>query len=190
MLVLVIGLLLFLGIHSIRIVADDWRTAQVAKMGPSAWKGLYTVVSLVGFGLIIWGFGMARMAPIVVWSPPTWTRHLAGVIMILAFILLVAAYVPGNSLRARIGHPMLAGTRLWAIAHLIANGTLVDIILFGSFLIWTTFAFSSAQKRDRAAGVTYPVRGGRDLLTIAIGIVLWAAFAFYGHLRLIGVSPF
>ena len=191
MLVLVLGLLLFLGIHSVRIVADDWRTAQIAKMGPGAWKGLYTVVSLIGFGLIIWGFGMARLAPTVIWSPPVWTRHLAGTLLIIAFILLAATYVPGTGIKARIGHPMLAGTKTWALAHLIANGTLADIILFGSFLAWAIAAFVTSRKRDRAAGVTYPNLGPmRDVIAVVVGVAVWALIAFYAHVRVIGVSPF
>ncbi len=191
MLVLVLGLLLFLGVHSIRIVADDWRTAQIAKMGPGAWKGLYTVVSLIGFGLIIWGFGLARAETVVIWSPPVWTRHLAGALLILAFILLAAAYVPGSGIKAKLGHPMLAGTKTWAFAHLIANGTLADIVLFGSFLVWAIVAFVRSRKRDRVAGVTYRNLGPmRDLIAVVVGIIVWALIAFYAHVRVIGVSPF
>lgn len=191
MLVLILGLLLFLGIHSIRIVANDWRNAQIAKLGEGPWKGIYTLVSLIGFGLIIWGFGMARAEPVVIWSPPVWTRHLAGLLLIVAMILLTAAYVPGTTIKAKIGHPMLAGTKIWAFAHLIANGTLADELLFGSFLIWAVAAFISSRKRDRAAGVTYPKLGtARDVVAVVIGIALWALIAFYAHGRVIGVSPF
>jgi uncharacterized membrane protein len=191
MLVLILGVLLFLGVHSIRIVADSWRTAQIGKMGASAWKGIYTVVSLLGFGLIIWGFGMARAEPMVIWSPPVWTRHVAGTLMIVAFILLVAAYVPGSGIKARIGHPMLAATKTWALAHLMANGTLADILLFGAFLIWAVVAFINSRKRDRTAGVTYPKLGPmRDVIAVVVGVIAWAVFAFYAHVRLIGVSPF
>lgn len=191
MFALVSGLVLFLGVHSIRIVANDWRTAQIAKMGEGSWKGLYTVLSLLGFGLIIWGFGMARTETSFVWSPPVWTRHLAGALMLIAFILLVAAYVPGNSIKAKIGHPMLAGTKTWALAHLMANGSLADIILFGAFLVWSIAAFVSARKRDRMAGVSYQRLGlVRDVIAVAVGIAAWGGFAFYAHVRLIGVNPF
>jgi uncharacterized membrane protein len=191
MIVLVAGLLLFLGVHSIRIVANDWRSAQIAHLGAMKWKGLYSVVSLIGFGLIVWGFGMARMAPVVLWTPQLWTRHVAGLLMLLAIILLVAAYVPGNHIKARICHPMLAATKTWAFAHLLANGTLADVVLFGAFLVWSIVAFVTSRRRDRAAGTTYPSLGiGRDILTIIVGIAGWALIAFYLHLRLIGVSPF
>jgi uncharacterized membrane protein len=191
MIVLVFGLLLFLGVHSIRIFADDWRSAQINRLGEKAWKGLYTIVSLIGFGLIIWGFGMARATPIVLWTPPHWTRHVTALLMLLAIILLVAAYIPGNHIKAKIGHPMLAGTKTWALAHLLANGNVVDVVLFGAFLIWAIAAFVTSRRRDRLADVSYPAKGiGRDLLTVAIGIVVWALFAHYAHLWLFGVSPF
>jgi len=191
MAVLVFGLLIFLGVHSIRIFADGWRSAQIARLGEKAWKGLYSIVSLIGFGLIVWGFGMARATPVVLWSPPEWMRHLTALLMLLAIILLVAAYIPGNRIKAKIGHPMLAGTKTWALAHLLANGNLVDVVLFGAFLIWSITAFATSRRRDRAAGVSYPALGiGRDLLTLAIGIVAWALFARYAHLWLFGVSPF
>jgi len=190
MAVLVFGLLLFLGVHSIRIFADGWRTAQIARLGAAPWKGVYAVASLIGFGLIVWGFGSARAEPIVIWSPPLWTRHLAALLMLLAMILLVAAYVPGNRIKAVIGHPMLAATKTWAVAHLLANGNLVDIVLFGTFLLWSIAGFVSGRRRDRVAGVTYPTLGvARDLLTIAIGAAVWAIIVFYAHLRLFGVNP-
>lgn len=190
MLVLVFGLLLFLGTHSIRIFADGWRSAQVARVGEKAWKGMYAVASLIGFGFMVWGFGLARAEPIVIWTPPVWTRHVALLLMLLAMILLIAAYVPGNFLKARIGHPMLAATKTWALAHLLANGNLVDAVLFGAFLIWSIAGFVSSRRRDRAAGITYQNLGvGRHVLTIAIGAAVWGVFVFYAHLRLFGVNP-
>jgi uncharacterized membrane protein len=191
MVVLVCGLLIFLGVHSVRIVANEWRSAQIARMGEKAWKGIYSIVSLIGFGLIIWGFSMARATPEVLWSPPLWTKHVTALLMLVAFILLVATYIPGNRFKAKIGHPMLAATKTWALAHLLANGNLADVVLFGAFLIWSIFAFAISRRRDRAAGVTYPSLGiTRTLLTLVIGIIAWAWFAHYGHLWLIGVRPF
>ena len=131
---LVLGLVLFLGVHSTRIFADDWRTRQIARLGEGAWKGLYSVASLAGFALLVWGYGQTRIDPVVVWDPPTWTRHLAALLMIPAFVLVVAAYVPGNRIKAAVGHPMVAGVKVWAIAHLLSNGRLGDIVLFGVFL--------------------------------------------------------
>jgi len=191
MAVLVLGLLIFLGVHSVRIFADKWRTLQRERIGEMRWKGLYSLVSLAGLALVVWGFGLARATPILLWVPPVWTRHVAGVLVLLAFILIVAAYVPGNHMKAKIGHPMLAGVKTWAFAHLIANGTLADVLLFGSFLVWAIAGFVTSRKRDRLAGTTYPALGwGRDVIVVVVGAVAWFLFALYGHQWAIGVKPF
>jgi len=189
---LLFGLLLLLGSHSVRIVADGWRARQLARLGERRWKGLYALASLAGFALIVWGYGQARIAPVELWNPPLGTRHLAALLTLPAFVLLVAAYVPGNRLKAALGHPMLAGTQLWAFAHLIANGRLADVVLFGAFLAWSTAAFVSSRRRDRRSGTSHPAQAGavRDAATIAAGLAAWAAFALWGHAWLIGVAPF
>lgn len=187
----IVGLVIFLGSHSIRIFADDWRSAQVAKLGPHAWKGLYSVVSLAAFIMLVWGYGIARAQPVVLYAPPVWARHLAAPLVLLAFILVVAAYVPGTRIKARVGHPMVAGVKTWAVAHLLANGTLADVILFGSFLVWAILDYIASRRRDRAAGTVYPVGPvSRDITAIVIGIVAWAVFAFWLHGLLFGVRPF
>ena len=191
MLILVAGLVLFLGIHSIRLFADGWRTRQIERLGALPWKGLYSLGSLAGFGLILWGYALSRATPVDLWVSPIWTRHITAGLMPIAFILLVAAYVPGNRIKARIGHPMLAAVKLWATAHLLANGSVADVILFGTFLIWAILDFVVSRRRDRLAGVSYPALGiGRDVLVIVIGLVAFVWFAHHGHLWLIGVSPF
>lgn len=188
---LILGLLMFLGMHSARIFADGWRSQVIAQRGAGAWKGLYTVVSLVGFGLIVWGYGQARLAPQVLWATPVWTRHLAGLLMLVALVLLVAAYVPGNGIKARLHHPMVLGVKVWAFAHLLANNTLADLLLFGGFAVWAVLDFRSARQRDRAAGTAYaPGRAGATALTVLLGSGLWAAFAFWLHAVLFGVRPF
>jgi uncharacterized membrane protein len=188
---LILGLLMFLGMHSARIVADGWRSQVIAQRGPGAWKGLYTVVSLVGFGLIVWGYGQARLAPQVLWASPTWTRHLAGLAMLLALVLLVAAYVPGNGIKARLHHPMVLAVKVWAFAHLLANNTLADALLFGGFALWAVLDFRSARQRDRAAGAVYPTgKTGATLVTVVLGAALWALLAFGLHAWLFGVRPF
>ncbi|MBK8062681.1 MAG: NnrU family protein [Betaproteobacteria bacterium] len=188
---LILGLVLFLGVHSVRIVADGWRTATLARVGEGVWKGLYALASLAGFALIVWGYDEARMAPVDLWFPPLWTRHLAALLTLPAFVLLVAAYVPGNHLKAVLGHPMLAGTKLWALAHLASNGRLADLLLFGGFLVWSALCFRAARRRDRAAGLARPAASGaRTALAIAAGVIAWAAFALYLHGALIGVRPF
>jgi uncharacterized membrane protein len=140
MALLIAGLILFLVPHSTRVFADDWRTRMIARLGELKWKGLITVLSIAGFILLIVGYDQARLTPIVLWEPPIWTRHLALLLNLLAFILLAAAYVPRNSIKAKIGHPMIAGVKIWAFAHLIANGTLADVLLFGAFLLWAVMA--------------------------------------------------
>ncbi len=188
---LILGLLMFLGMHSSRIVAEGWRTQVIAQRGPGAWKGLYTVVSLVGFGLIIWGYGQARMEPLVLWAPPVWTKHLAALLVLVSLVLLVAAQVPGNSIKARLHHPMVLGVKLWALAHLLANNTLADLLLFGSFLVWAVLDFRSSRQRDRAAGTVYPPGStGRTVLVVVLGVAVWALFAFWLHAVLFGVRPF
>ena len=188
---LILGLLLFLGMHATRIVADGWRTQVITRRGPAAWKGLYTVVSIVGFGLIVWGYGQARLDPQILWASPRWTRHLAGLLMLLAMVLLVAAYVPGNGLKARLHHPMVLAVKVWAVAHLLANNTVADVLLFGSFLLWAVLDFRAARQRDRAAAVVYPAgRAAATALTLVLGVVAWAVLAFWAHQYLFGVRPF
>lgn len=190
MVVLVLGLLIFLASHSLRIFAEDWRQAQIARMGEGPWKGLYSLVSLVGLVLIVWGYGLARQDPIVLWDPPVWTRHIAVTLNLIAFILLAAFLVPAGRIKARLGHPMLLSVKVWAFAHLIANGTLADLLLFGSFLVWAIVDFAANRRRDRALGtvrVAGPVRN--DVIAILLGVLIWAALVWRLHEWLIGVPP-
>ena len=187
---LILGLVIFLGVHSVRIVADDWRTQTRSRIGELPWKGIYSVASLVGLGLIVWGFGLARQQPMQLWSPPVGMRHLASLLTLIAFVLLAAAYVPGNGIKARLHHPMVLGVKAWALAHLVANGNLAHIVLFGSFLAWAVFNFVAARRRDRVAGTRY-ARGtaGATGITIALGVGAWIVFALWLHGMLIGVRP-
>jgi uncharacterized membrane protein len=188
---LILGLLLFLGIHSVRIVADPWRSAQIARIGEMRWKGVYSLLSAVGLGLIISGYGLARAGDVALWVPPLPMRHLAAGLTLPAFILLVAAYLPGSHIKAKVGHPMVAGVKLWALAHLLANGNRADALLFGAFLAWAIADFIAARRRDRIAGRSYPVCcWTRDASVVAIGTLAWAVFALWGHAWLIGVAPF
>ena len=189
--ILILGLIVFLGAHSTRIVADGWRTAQVKRLGLGAWKGIYSLVSLAGFVLIVWGFSLARQQPVVIWTPPFAMRHVAALLMLIAFVLLAAAYVPRNSIRARLHHPMVLAVKTWAFAHLLANGRLADLLLFGAFLAWAVVCYIAEKKRDRAAGTQYPAgTAGATAATVVVGIVAWALFAFWLHGVLIGVRPF
>lgn len=191
MIYLILGLVIFLGVHSVRIFADDWRTQTIARMGANAFKGAYTVVSLVGFGLIIWGFGMAREAPVLLWQPPMAMRHAAALLNVLAFVFLVAAYVPGNAIKTRVHHPMVLGVKTWALAHLIANGNLAHVVLFGAFLAWAVLDFISCRRRDRAQNIQYAAGNpGATVITVVTGVLVAGVFAMWLHGMLIGVKPF
>jgi uncharacterized membrane protein len=191
MTLLLLGLVIFLGIHSVRVFAEGTRSAFIAQRGAGAWKGLYTVVSLVGFALLVWGYGQARLQPTVLWNPPVATRHVAALLTLVSFVLLAAAYVPRNQIKARLHHPMTLAVKVWAFAHLIANQTLADLLLFGGFLAWSIAVFAAARRRDRAQGTTYTagtVSG--TLIAVVVGVVAWIVFALWLHGPLIGVRPF
>ena len=191
MTLLVIGLVVFLGIHSVRILADDWRTARIAKSGLGPWKLAFTVLSLIGFVLIVYGYGQARQATPLLYSPPVWTKHLAAALTLPAFILITAAYVKGTRIKARVGHPMILGVKVWAFAHLLSNGTLADVVLFGSFLVWAVLDYIASRRRDRATGTTYPIGPvKRDMIAVLAGAIAWVVFGFLLHGPLIGVRPF
>ena len=188
---LILGLVLFLGMHSARVFAEGARTRFVAQRGANAWKGLYSVVSLVGFVLLVQGYGLARQQPVVLWVPPTGLRHAASLLTLIAFVLLAAAYVPRNAIKARLRHPMVLSVKLWAFAHLLSNGNLADVLLFGGFLLWAVLSFRAARGRDRAAGTVYPAGSAAGTVgAVVVGLAAWAVFAFWAHGALIGVRPF
>jgi uncharacterized membrane protein len=192
MVTLVIGLVLFLGVHSVRIVADRWRTSMIASVGERTWKGVYTLVSIAGLVLIVVGFGMARQSPHAMWGEPAaGLRHLNDFLTLVAFVLLAAARVPRNQIKAKVHHPMVAGVAFWALGHLLANNMIRDVVLFGAFLAWALVDYWSSWKRDAMAGTVYPpgnVAG--TAIAVVAGIVVWAVFAFLLHGPLIGVRPF
>jgi uncharacterized membrane protein len=188
---LVLGLLIFLGVHSTRIFANGTRNAFVAQRGRNAWNGLITMLSLASFALLVWGFGQARQQPTVLWATPGWAKHVAALLTLISFVLVTAAYVPGNGIKAALHHPMTLGVKVWAFAHLLANNTLADLLLFGGFLVWSIMLFATARRRDREAGTTYPPGNAtKTVVTVIAGTVLWAVFAFWAHGWLIGVRPF
>lgn len=191
MTLLIIGLLLFLGTHSARIFAVENREQMIADHGEIKWKIAYSIVSIIGLAMIIWGYGQTRLDPVYLWFPPVWTKHLAALLTIPAFILLVATYVPGTKIKALVGHPMAAGVKLWAFAHLIANGTLADLLLFGGFLAWSIASFTTSRKRDRIEGLTRPAGSfAKDAIAIVIGLIAWFVFVRYLHVMLFGIAPF
>lgn len=191
MLVLILGLLVFLGVHSARIFADDWRTRTVAQRGLGWWKIIYSLVSLAGFALIVWGYGLARQQPVLLWTPPVFAKHLNSLFTLAAFILIVAAYVPRNHFKARLRHPMVLGVKLWAFGHLLATAKLADALLFGAFLLWAVLSYRAARQRDRVQGTSDTVGSvAGTLATLVVGVAAWAAFAFWAHAAWIGIAPF
>lgn len=190
MTVLVLGLMLFLGMHSIRIFAEGARTTWYQQLGEQRWKFVFSVVSIAGFVLVLWGFSLARQQPVVLWpAPPVWLRHVASLLTLAAFVLVAAAYVPANLLKARLRHPMVLGVKLWAFAHLLANNTLADLVLFGSFLVWAILDFAAARRRERKLVTVQDGTTGRTVIAAVVGVLLWAVFAFWLHGRWLGVAP-
>ena len=188
---LIAGLGLFLGVHSTRVFANDWRNQALARMGEKPFKAIYALLSLAGFVLLVWGYGQARQQGVMLWNPPVAMRHLAALLTLVAFILLAAVYVPGNRIKAKLHHPMVLGTKVWALAHLLANGLLADMVLFGSFLIWSVLLFAASRRRDRREKTVYPAGTARmTAVAVAAGVVAWVIFAFWLHRVLMGVSPF
>jgi uncharacterized membrane protein len=188
---LILGLVLFLGTHSVRIVANDWRTQTIARVGEKPFKGVYSILSIAGFVLMVWGFGVARETPVMLWMPPRGMRHAASLLTLIAFVLLAAAYVPANALKARLHHPMVLAVKTWALAHLLANGSWAHVVLFGSFLAWGVLCFIAARRRDRAQNTVYPAGSAKGTVTtLVVGGAAWAVFALWLHGMLIGIRPF
>jgi uncharacterized membrane protein len=184
----IVGLVVFLGLHSVAIVAPAWRDATAARLGERAWKGLYSVISIASFVLLIWGYGLARMDPVVLYTPPAWTRWLTALLMLPAFPLLLAAYFPGR-IKAALKHPMLAAVKFWALAHLVSNGTLPDLLLFGAFLAWAVADRISFKRRVQRPIHTAPATGWNDAIAVIAGLTLYFVFMNWLHVRWIGVSP-
>lgn len=183
---LIAGLVIFLGVHSIRIFAPAWRDRMVERVGLNSWKIRYSLVSLAGFVLIVIGYGAARLEPVVLYNPPFWLRHVAALLMLVAFPVLVSAYFPGR-IKAAVKHPMLVATKTWAVAHLLANGMLADMLLFGGFLAWAVLDRIAVGKRGEPAPVAGPIRN--DVIAVVVGVALYVVFVFWAHRWLFGVPP-
>jgi uncharacterized membrane protein len=191
MLALVAGLVVFLGVHSIGILAPRWRNAQVMQMGERRWKGVFSLVSIAGFVLLVWGYGRSPSDPVALWTPPAWAPHATALLAVVAFILVVSAYVPGTHFRSALGYPMTVGVGVWALGHLLSNATPRDVVLFGAFLVWSIAVFATRRRRDQAAGVAYAAGHVRqDVIAIVAGVVGALVFALFLHAPLIGVRPF
>ena len=187
---LALGLVIFIGIHSIRIVDEDARRKAIVRLGDGPWKGLYSLVSLIGFALIIWGFAHARWEAVQLWSPPTWTRHVTILLMLISMLLIGGYLFKKSHIAVAAHHPMVWGVAIWAAAHLLANGSSADLLLFGAFLVWAAADLVSSYGRDARNSVNYPVPAlGATIGAIALGVVLWIALLGGLHLWLFGVSP-
>ena len=186
--ILIAGLILFLGVHSVSIVGSSWRTQVIEKIGEMPWKGIYSLLSIAGFALIVWGYGLARQTPVILYIPPTWLRHVALLLLIAVFPLLLAAYFPGR-IKAATRHPMLAAIKIWAFAHLLANGTLADVVLFGSFLIWSVADRISMKYREPRDIPGARASKANDAIAVVGGLGLYVVFSLWLHQWLFGVPP-
>jgi uncharacterized membrane protein len=190
MVVLVLGLVIFLGIHSTRIVAEGGRAKAIAGLGEGPWKGVYSLLSLIGFAFIVWGFAQARWSAPVLWTPPIWTRHTTILLMLFSLILIGAYIFKKSHIAAAVHHPMVWGVAIWAFGHLIANGSAADLLLFGAFLVWAIADLAGSYGRDVRNAVVYPSPNwGATLGAVALGVVLWVVLLGGVHLWLFGVSP-
>lgn len=187
MTVLVIGLILFLGIHSLRIVAPGWRDARYAEMGEGKWKGLYSIAALIGLVVLIWGYALARPDAPVLYEPPVWMKHVNALIMLAAFVIMATNQRPAGAIKRAVKHPMLVSTKLWAFGHLLANGDLASVLLFGSFLVWAAADRIAAARRPAAAEI--PGTWRDDAFAVVGGGVLYVVFLFWAHSWLFGVAP-
>jgi uncharacterized membrane protein len=187
MIYLIAGLIVFLGVHSVAIIAPAWRDATAARLGERTWKGLYSLASIASFVLLIWGYGVARMDPVVLYTPPASLRWLTALIMLPVFPLLLAPYFPGR-IKAALKHPLLAAVKFWALAHLLSNGTLADLLLFGGFMFWAVADRISFKRRVQRPLKAAPQSRFNDAIAIAAGLVLYVVFMRWLHVRWIGVS--
>lgn len=188
MLVLVTGLVIFLGVHSISIFAPAWRDSMAARLGVEPWKRVYSLAAIAGFALLVWGYGLARQEPVILYHPPGWLRHVTALLMLPVFPLLLATYLPGR-IQSTVKHPMLTATKAWAVAHLLANGSLADVLLFGGFLAWAVLDRISVGKRSPRPIPGAPASKLNDVIAIVGGLAIYAVFVGWAHVWLFRVAP-
>ena len=182
---LIIGIIVFLGIHSVRMLAPGFRDRVIANRGEGAWKGIYSILSLIGFAILVYGYGEARLETVYFYSAPLWMNHLQMLLMIPAMILLIASQGPVGRIKKAVKNPMLIGVKIWAIGHLLVNGDLASWLLFGTFLIWAVLLVINTNRRGQEfPAETKPVA---DIIAVVVGLAVWAAFVFGLHEWLIGV---
>lgn len=183
-----LGLVLFFGIHSVAIFNPAWREGAVARLGRLPWMAIYSVIAFIGLVLMIRGYGLVNQAPTLLYTPPHWLTYPALVLLVFVFPLLIAAYLPGRIQRAT-RHPMLVATKTWALAHLLVNGTLAAVMLFGVFLVWAVADRISLKHRQEPPVPRLPTSSWNDAIAVVGGLALYAAFVLGLHQWLFGVSP-
>ncbi len=183
---LIAGLLIFFIPHSVSIVNSIWRDRMVERISEIPWKGIYSLISIIGLVLIIVGYGEARQNPMILYISPGWLKHIAMLLMVPVFPLLFAAYLPGR-IKTATKHPMLLATKIWALAHLLTNGTLADVLLFGAFLVWAIADRISVKHRPPRAVPAIPVAKINDVIAIVAGLGIYAAFVIWLHVRITGM---
>lgn len=183
---LVFGLILFLGVHTISIINEPWRNRMAARLGEMPWKGVYAAVAIIGLVLVVQGYGAARYDPVILYTPPAWLRHVAFLLLLPVFPLLIAAYLPGR-IKSAVKHPMILAVKFWALAHLLANGMLADVVLFGGFLAWAVAERISLKRRTPRPIPGAPESRRNDIVAVVAGLVVFVVFAFWLHRVLIGV---
>jgi len=189
MIELIVGIVLFFGGHSAAIVAPSWRNAMVERLGAIPWKALYAVVALVGIVLLVKGYGELRWTSTVLYTPPEWLRHVGMLLLLPVFPLLIATYLPGR-VQSAVGHPMLLAVKIWALSHLLMNGRVVDVVLFGAFLAWGVADRIAVKRRTAwpAAAPVLPATTVNDAIVIVGGLAVYVAFVLWLHAWLIGVA--
>jgi uncharacterized membrane protein len=190
MVLLILGLIIFLGIHSVAIVNEPFRNQAAKRLGEMPWKAVFSSLSAIGLLLIIIGYAQqAKIDPIVVYTPPMWLKHVSFLLLLPVFPLLLAAYLPGK-IQTKTRHPMLLATKLWALAHLLTNGTLADVLLFGGFLAWAVADRISVKRRTVLRETPVALTGpGNDIIAVVVGLGLYVAFVLWLHTLFIGVAP-
>ncbi|MBP1853385.1 NnrU family protein [Rhizobium halophytocola] len=189
MAILILGIILFLGVHSIRLAAPGFRRSMVEKMGEGPWRGVYSAASLVSLVILIWGFAVAPV--INVWFPPEFMSHITVLLMLFAMICFIASLMPAGHIQTKTKHPMVLSVKIWAFAHLLANGDLASILLFVAFLAWGVVMRIALKKRWRRGELMLPsfVSARYDVIAVVVGVVVWAALLLKLHELLIGVAP-
>jgi uncharacterized membrane protein len=190
MAILILGLVIFLGLHSTRIVSESGRQKAIARLGEGPWKGLYSALSAIGFMLIVWGFARARYNAPRLWTPFPGARHITMLLMLISLVLLASYLFKRSHITAAVHHPMVWAVLLWSVGHLLANGSAADLVLFGAFLVWSVADLASSYARDRRNNLVYPAPElGATAGAVVVGLVIYGLFIGGLHLWLFGVSP-